>query len=99
MTTYQKRYLWCERTEAEYIEIRAEIEKRRVEMLALDQPVQFDWPARKRELEEWLDRGRQFIDRYALGFDDSWASICDRAQHGWDKLKTEAQELLDENQS
>jgi len=66
-------------------------------MLALNKPVQLDWPARKREMEDWLDRGRQFIDSYALGIDDSWESICDQAQHGWDKLKSEARGLLDDS--
>lgn len=97
MVTNQKRYLWCERTEAEYVKIRSEIEKRRVAMLALEKHEQLDWPARKRELEEWLEQSRQFIDQYALGIDDSWESVCDHAQHGWDKLKTEARGMLDES--
>ena len=94
MTTNQKRYLWCERTEAEYVKIRSEIEKRRVEMLTLDKHAQLDWPDRKQELENWLDRGRQFIDKYALGIDESWDSVCDCAQQGWDELKSEVRGLL-----
>ena len=97
MVTNQKRYLWCERTEAEYVKIRAEIEKRRVEMLGMDNHENLDWPAQNRKLDEWLERGRQFIDQYALGIDDSWVSVCDHAQHGWDKLKTEARGMLDDS--
>lgn len=97
MVTNNKRYLWCERTEAEYVKIQAEIEKRRVEMLALQQHEKLDWPARKRELEDWLERGRQFIDRHALGIDDSWEAVCDCAQQGWDVLKTEVRGMLDDS--
>jgi hypothetical protein len=97
MATNQKRYLWCERTEAEYVKIRAEIEKRRVEMLDLEQHAKLDWPARHRELEDWLERGREFIDKYALGIDESWEAVCDCAQHGWDDLKSEVHSILDES--
>ncbi len=97
MVTNQKRYLWCERTEAEYIKIRAEIEKRRVQMLTLEKHEKLDWPARKQELEEWLDRGREYIDKYALGIDESWDSVCDCAQQGWDDLKSEVRGMLDES--
>ncbi|MDD2522706.1 MAG: hypothetical protein PHW11_07800 [Anaerolineaceae bacterium] len=92
----QKRYLWCERTEAEYREIKAEIEARRVQMLNLDNPVKFDWPAKKRDMENWLERGSDFIEGYRTGSNEAWDSICDRAQYGWNRLKTEARGLLDD---
>ena len=97
MTTNQKRYLWCERTEAEYIKIRAEIEKRRVEMLALEHHEKFDWPDRHQELVDWLERGREHIDKYALGINESWESVCDCAQQGWNELKSEVRGILDES--
>ncbi len=97
MDTYTKRYLWCERTEKEYMEIQAEIEKRRAGMLALYDEQGWNWPARKRELEDWLERGSEYIEKYRNGVNRaSWKNICDTAQQGWNALKVEIQEILDE---
>lgn len=66
-------------------------------MLTLEDPVMLDWPARKRELEDWLERGREFIDKYAFGFNGNWESVCDCAQQGWDELKSEVHGMLEES--
>ncbi len=97
MVTNQKRYLWCERTEAEYMAIKARIEKQRVEMLRLENHAKLDWPARNRDLEDWVERSRQFIDRHAAGIDEKWESVCDCAQQGWDRLKSEVHVMLGES--
>lgn len=92
-----KRYLWCERTEAEYMEIKAEIEQRRIEMLNLENRQKLDWPAINKELENWLDRSHAYIEGYRAGtsYDGNWDRICDKAEQGWQDLKYEVSDLLD----
>lgn len=92
-----KRYLWCEKTEAEYMEIKAKIEQRRVEMLTLDHRQKLDWPVKNQELLDWLDRSHQYIKSYRAGpdIDEEWDKVCDKAHQGWQDLKNEVSLLLD----
>ena len=92
-----KRYLWCEKTEAEYMEIKAKIEQRRVEMLSLDNRQKLDWPAKNQELLNWLDRSHQYIEGYRAGpgIDEEWDKVCDKAHQGWQNLKNEVNLLID----
>ena len=92
-----KRYLWCEKTEAEYMEIKAKIEQRRVEMLTLDNHQKLDWPAKNQELLSWLDRSHQYIEGYRAGpgIDEEWDKVCDKAHQGWQDLKNEVNLLID----
>ncbi len=68
-------------------------------MLNLHNRAELDWPARNQDLENWLERGSQYIEGYRAGTDEEWDKICDRAEHGWNKLKTEARSLLDDTQA
>lgn len=90
-----ERQLWREKADAEYDELRAEIDLARAKIRNAGADASIEWQEAGRDLDNWVDRARVNLENFGDDVEDKWEEVKHDAQRGWEDFKFEVRKTLD----